>query len=358
MKTNKLTAAVLSAALLCPMCAFPVQAYNTNIPWLLRDENYAIALNGAEAQEDGTAQGTLSAMLTGFVIVTDGSALPEDFASTLPDEYNSWTVEPLTWDDKIPAFLAEYSEDAQFYLAHYEMPPYLQDNVIARAVQMENDCVTDVLTISYTVTGAVTWNGTFQGVREEGLGIYHNIDEQLAEDPAYAPAQEAYQAYKTALDAWKAATDTTGMTDAEIAASRAAAGVPTDYEMIVYAKQFTKKSLDAEAYEMTGFTAGSVFVPNYDTIIYSTPSVWADAGDLNKDGSVDASDAAELLALSAMRGATADGGYDPFTAEQKSAADLNGDTFCDANDAAYILQFAAEAGAGSTLSIGEFMTRK
>ena len=77
-----------------------------------------------------------------------------------------------------------------------------------------------------------------------------------------------------------------------------------------------------------------------------------------KDGSVDASDAAELLVLSAMRGATVNGGADPFTAEQKSAADLNGDTFCDANDAAYILQFAAEAGAGSELSIGEFMTRK
>ncbi len=354
MKTNKLTAAALTAALLCPMCALPAQAYNTNTPWLLREENYAIALNGAEAQADGTAQGTLSAMLTGFVIVTDGSALPEDFASTLPDEYNSWTVEPLTWDGEKPVFLAGYAEDAQFYLAHYEMPPYLQDNVIARAVQLENDCVTDVLTISYTVTGAVTWNGTFQGVREEGLGIYHNIDEQLAEDPAYAPAQEAYQAYKNALDAWEAATDTTGMTDAEIAASRAAAGVPTDYEMIVYAKQFAKESLDAEAYEMTGFTAGSVFVPDYDTIIYSTPSVWTGAGDLNKDGIVDASDAAELLALSALKGA---GDDSRFTAQQISAADLNGDTFCDANAAAYILQFAAEAGAGSTLSIGEFMTR-
>ncbi|MBQ7004684.1 MAG: hypothetical protein IJN57_12080, partial [Oscillospiraceae bacterium] len=65
---------------------------------------------------------------------------------------------------------------------------------------------------------------------------------------------------------------------------------------------------------------------------YELLSIWDTAGDLDTDGKIDASDAAELLALSAMRGATADGGYDPFTAEQKSAADLNGDTFCDAND--------------------------
>ncbi len=91
---------------------------------------------------------------------------------------------------------------------------------------------------------------------------------------------------------------------------------------------------------------------------YAFLSIWDTAGDLDTDGKIDASDAAELLALSAMKGATVNGGADPFTAEQKIAADLNGDTFCDANDAAYILQFAAEAGAGSELSIGEFMTRK
>ncbi len=91
-----------------------------------------------------------------------------------------------------------------------------------------------------------------------------------------------------------------------------------------------------------------------DSSELSAASIWDTAGDLDADGEIDASDAAELLALSALKGA---GDDSRFTAQQISAADLNGDTFCAANAADYILQFAAEADAGSELSIGEFMTR-
>ncbi|MBE6826021.1 MAG: hypothetical protein E7511_03955 [Ruminococcus sp.] len=120
----------------------------------------------------------------------------------------------------------------------------------------------------------------------------------------------------------------------------------TEELMKIYAGLIASAKISCSVLEAPSQPEGSVI------------DIWTGAGDLDTDGKIDASDAAALLVLSAMRGATVNGGADPFTAEQKSAADLNGDTFCDANDAAYILQFAAEAGAGSELSIGEFMTRK
>ncbi|MBQ7012400.1 MAG: dockerin type I repeat-containing protein [Oscillospiraceae bacterium] len=146
--------------------------------------------------------------------------------------------------------------------------------------------------------------------------------------------------------------------NSELIQSRLAEGWSSgQYRMYEYLLNYGQSIVEKYSDIFSDVNVGVSILESWYPSELSAASIWDTAGDLDTDGKIDASDAAELLALSAMKGATADGGYDPFTAEQKSAADLNGDTFCDANDAAYILQFAAEAGAGSTLSIGEFMTR-
>lgn len=73
----------------------------------------------------------------------------------------------------------------------------------------------------------------------------------------------------------------------------------------------------------------------YDAVAYT-------CGDLNLDGAVNASDAANVLIAAAKLGAGKDSG---LTENQLVAADINFDDIVNASDAAIILQRAAEAGA-------------
>lgn len=68
-------------------------------------------------------------------------------------------------------------------------------------------------------------------------------------------------------------------------------------------------------------------------------------GDLNEDGSVNASDAAQVLIAAANLGA---GNSSGLTGAQESAADINHDSHINATDAALILIYAAAVGGGNT----------
>lgn len=67
-------------------------------------------------------------------------------------------------------------------------------------------------------------------------------------------------------------------------------------------------------------------------------------GDVNRDGSISASDAADILIESSLRGSGAGGTFD---SEQCIAADVNTDSEINASDAADILMYAANVGSGS-----------
>ena len=66
-------------------------------------------------------------------------------------------------------------------------------------------------------------------------------------------------------------------------------------------------------------------------------------GDLNNDGTANASDAAALLIEAARLGST---GRSTFTAAQRTAADIDSDGTVNASDAANILVYAASVGSG------------
>lgn len=78
-------------------------------------------------------------------------------------------------------------------------------------------------------------------------------------------------------------------------------------------------------------------------------------GDVNQDGSINATDAAVILQESALIGATGTG---MFTAEQNLAADVNGDAVINASDAAVILTYSANIGAGNDVTIEEIVNNK
>lgn len=67
-------------------------------------------------------------------------------------------------------------------------------------------------------------------------------------------------------------------------------------------------------------------------------------GDVDKDGSVNANDAAEILVNASNVGA---GHSSDFSAMQCAEGDLDGDGNCNANDAALVLTYAAASASGS-----------
>lgn len=75
-------------------------------------------------------------------------------------------------------------------------------------------------------------------------------------------------------------------------------------------------------------------------------------GDINRDGSVNAADAAMLLTAAAKAGSGNDSG---LSAEQEQDADVNGSGSFDAADAALILSYAAYCGTGGTMTLPEYL---
>ena len=74
-------------------------------------------------------------------------------------------------------------------------------------------------------------------------------------------------------------------------------------------------------------------------------------GDLTKDDTVSAEDAAEVLVAAAKIGS---GASDVLSAELLASADVNGDGAADASDASQILQYAAAVGSGSDATPWEY----
>ena len=89
----------------------------------------------------------------------------------------------------------------------------------------------------------------------------------------------------------------------------------------------------------------------FETILVSQTEY--SIGDVNGDGSVNASDAASVLIYAAEYGATGSSQY--LNAMQCNRADLNEDGYINSSDAASILQYAALVGSGAKLEVMDFI---
>ncbi len=117
-------------------------------------------------------------------------------------------------------------------------------------------------------------------------------------------------------------------------------------------------STDAESvllYEVNETTLAAAIDTDGDGTFETTIAQSQYLGDVNLDGSADATDASEILVAAAAEGSGNDSG---FTDSQKANADVNGDGASDATDAALVLEYAAYTGSGGTMTIEEFLKER
>ncbi len=102
----------------------------------------------------------------------------------------------------------------------------------------------------------------------------------------------------------------------------------------------------------TRFTVEESDAPQYLELVLGGGILY---GDVDRNGSINAADAALLLKAASAVGS---GGASGLTQEQETAADVNRDGTFDAVDAALILQYAAYLGSGGTQTMMEFLAER
>lgn len=336
----------ISLTQIIPTCS---AVSNTAPIWSAHDNGYS---GYSTALENGEAQAVQKLTVEGFLAVTDGTALSEEMLTAL-DTDCTLALRALTWEEAAPAFSGEYGENAKFYQIYCPdaldtcdiLPDY---NRLARSLMLANDGIADVLTLDCSVPGTVAWDGGFMGYIE---GDIHPVDlnAALAEDEAYLAAQEVYRNWKSALETWEAETDTSAMTDAEIGAARAAAGIATDQEILEYALDIARNSLSTYDYDVAVILPTSVFTPDEAASDWAADSCWAGMGDTNTDGILNTADAAAVLQYAAALGS----GGASADAACASAGDVNADGIVNSEDAAAVLVYTAVIGSGAEITLPE-----
>ncbi len=296
-------------------------------------------------ERDGLLCNEYRAIDAGLLVETDGTVLTEEMLADFPacTGVMTWDLYAMPGADYLMEPTEIPEENAYFVIVpageQYEL------EAAGRKLLQEYDCLTSARLVQYCDYTFTGWDYVYS-VETTGADVV--LDETSIPELSEFTIEETHVDgfYRYTLE-----------TPEDSAFAKEVSGEYRSYSLYEAALEYGNALAEKYSDILMSVKPSIVIALSPSGTEYEFLSVWDTAGDLDTDGKIDASDAAELLVLSAMRGATVNGGADPFTAEQKSAADLNGDTFCDANDAAYILQFAAEAGAGSELSIGEFMTR-
>ncbi|MBQ2265387.1 MAG: dockerin type I repeat-containing protein [Oscillospiraceae bacterium] len=102
----------------------------------------------------------------------------------------------------------------------------------------------------------------------------------------------------------------------------------------------------------TKFTVEESDAPQYLELVLGGGILY---GDVDRNGSINAADAALLLKAASAVGS---GGASGLTQEQETAADVNRDGTFDAVDAALILQYAAYLGSGGTQTMMGFLAER
>lgn len=167
-------------------------------------------------------------------------------------------------------------------------------------------------------------------------------------------------AWKKSFDEWRDSIDYENMTFEERAASREAAGIMSEWELFLKAKDLTDRinaryraycaenDVDATGdIARMGFLA-STLLPRTDTIRLG--SVWDRFMDANMDHTLDASDAAQILDIASRRGANANSPLSHYF----DNLDFDSNRDVDASDAANLLVFLAEKGSGKADDIRTF----
>lgn len=311
--------------------------------------------------ENGTAIVENYTNVIGFVAVTDGTELEEldmNESTNLNDLID--TVQLVAadnqtfvslWDESSTGLFASHDADVKYYsvTVHRVDRNSSRLSEIARSFMLSHEGVTDVILYGRDFSGIATWNGDITIYLKDGMtDTEFEAFSAVFDETVITDYEAQYAQWQQAISDWESVTDTSGMTASEIAASREAAGIPSDFEMMDYAydiaKQLETDYPDAIAFAQPEFTVAE----NQGEIVFSGSSAWDGIGDVDADGAINSVDAASVLVSAASVGS---GSGSTLDADALKSADINADGLVDAVDAASILVYAARVGSGESIRI-------
>ncbi len=324
-------AVVTALGCMASMAALQVSAYNINDVIETNDGNAAIVL--------------ISGIKNAVLVETDGTALTEGMCNTI-DGFLSLS----TWEDWYASegnsvwqsFNTTLQPGDNAYVISFEGEDYEADGEVliraGRSLSLEYDWITDVSLIDDYLTSQIDAIDSIILYTEAEISeeaIPELADFSLIRRQSSGETYYGYQCYFPA-----------DLTRLEAIGADAADGSP--YEEYLYIEQFCNQLYTSycDAYALTSVEIICSYPETPDTSLLSSVSVWNSAGDQNADGTVDAADAADVLAVAAQVGAGTAASEDVVT----SVCDVNADGAVDAADAAAILQYAAVLGAGREVS--------
>ncbi len=275
---------------------------------------------------DGSWVEVTTSPFCGIMIETDGTELTKDMVSD---------VESYDFLQKYEDFTRSYCwgryvtnikpESTAFMLFTEKSSPDLLTK-IGRELTMKLDCITDVHLVEQSCYRypRVTHQLVFY-MKDEDMTFTEEEFPEIAGSKIYGgngrytvylPEEQWYEMFIT----------------------------KTQYELYCYYEDLTREL--EEKYE-DKFEDGNQIIKintsSSNNTDYSAFSVWNSAGDSNTDGTVDASDAADVLTIAAQNGTGAG-------IKATSANDVNADGNVDASDAAAVLCYAAAKGTGAEVS--------
>lgn len=289
-----------------------------------------------------------------FLVITDSTVTAEAFADVkgvtgAVPAVGGTTIEGTEnwyWTDRVQQTVDMYGADVKVWFVAVK-PAYMDiRHEYGRFLTRSVDGVYDVMWVDYAEYGYGRWDGRFStGFTSSGDDATASYLQQLAIERR---AAEFHAQWQADVKQWEGATDLSGMTAEEQKAARQAAGLLTDYEMVLEAVAYTEEIAALYEEGLLGFCEPD-FEVDMRFFRFDGVTVWAGIGDCNLDGAVNAQDAASVLECAAAIGA---GGTGMLSEEAQERCDINDDARMDALDASLILRYAAAGGSGEIVGWG------
>ena len=309
-----------------------------------------------------------------FLAITTSAGLPEQCEDEIYHSITEWNdfILQMKNDYSFNVYLAyshqlqeTYGEDAKYYLVTidpFRDTPYTD----CRNFNQIHDEVIDTLLLEENLQGECYWSGTYTFATNSTLTNEIVSSDMTAEeikatyptlfgnDTILENSKENYQEWKEKYNAYIVQNQDTTKSQAEKMSEMAILGIRSPF------------SVTMEACE----TADNFYKTYHDKISVAFPDITVTngvdecrtfsacehVGDLNEDNSIDASDAAKILIVSANQGV---GNNTGLSKEEEQFADINADYEINAVDAALVLQYSASTGCGIfSGTLAEFIKSK
>ena len=303
----------------------------------------------------------------GFLVITKPSGLPDE-VSDLDGVENVFTWEEYSApspalktvinSEQLSGIYADYGEDVKLYYVRVEYHGPM--NQICKTLQKQYPSVLGTSKLEYRDTGKCVWNGEFHvGLSQKYNTMFQNMkaDEKIPTIRELLPGvmanidtqKNVYSLWKEKYDLWYADNGNKSLTGAALTDSLK--DIATPGAITLHAVEFCKRLYSGNSDDLSSLTPALDISDR--TYHYQIVSSWSSKklGDIDQNGSVNASDASEILIASAKMGT---GNDSVFSEETEQYADINGDHKINAKDATIILQYAAARGTGNTMSLRDY----